>query len=99
MSTRFKVTGTVKGNDLTVGTVVKIGSRWYRVTGWLEPCRASGIGFVETVKHDQDPRGGVIRPRTRLVYAGGDYPVRDEPAPAWAWVTRKLEREAAEGWR
>lgn len=93
-------TTTVKGTEVQPGHVVKIGGRWYRVAKFDGDWGESGIRFVLTVKHNEDPRLASLTRKgsLRIIHAKDEYLTREEPAPTWDWVTRNLAREAEEGW-
>ena len=95
-----KVT-TVKGADIQPGQVVKIGGRWLRIVSWPQDSSSDSIRYALVAQHNHDPRMAQFGParrsatgRWRVVWADHNYLTREQAAPVWDWVTRKLEREA-----
>jgi hypothetical protein len=80
----------IKGADVQPGQVIKIGGRWLRVTK-RDRETSGGLIFVATVKHDHDGR---LDGKLRVIFADQEYPVREQAAPVWGWVTREIERKA-----
>lgn len=95
----MKTTGTVKGTDTKVGQVFKLDGRWVRLVKWLDPEWSGNLRFALVAPHDVDPRMALLydklrRFRThRFVFADHEYLTREQPAPEYEWVTRKLETE------
>ena len=94
-------TGTVKGADIQPGQVVKIGGRWLRVVEWPADSQSDDLRYALVAAHGVDPRMAQFGPsrrsstgRYRVVWADEEYMTREEPAPVWDWVTRKIERNA-----
>ena len=93
-------TSTVKGSDIQPGQVVKIGGRWLRVVDWPEASSSNRLRYALVAAHNVDPRMAHFGPsrrsptgRWRVIWADHAYLTRDEPAPVWEWVTRKLDQE------
>lgn len=87
------MTETVKGSEVQVGQVVKVGSRWMRVTrNEGELTDGSDYLFVYAVPWNKDPRYTPLE-KARVLYKEQEYPVRVAEAPVWDWVTRELERQ------
>lgn len=93
----MKTTGTVKGTDITPGQVFKLGGRWVRMVKWIDPDWSGNLRFALVAPADIDPRMALLydtlsRFRThRYIYGPDEHLTREQAAPEYAWVTRKLE--------
>lgn len=88
----------VTGAEVQPGQVYKIRGRWLRVVRWLDEDWKGHSRYRAALvaQHNKDPRlANVMDGHIRLLWAGDEYATRDEPAPEWEWVTRKLARETA----
>jgi hypothetical protein len=93
--------GTVKGRDVQLGDVIKIGGRWCRIARFPEPELTDGRGYrwVVVAAPGTDPRlaltgraGRSVTGRWRVLHDGDDYPARVQPAPRWEWVDRNIDQ-------
>lgn len=97
---------TIEGWHVVPGQVIKIHGRWMRVVRYLEEPLCLGttdprLRWALITPHNHDPRLASLHTpalrgcrRTAFIWADTEYKTREEPAPVWEWVTRKIEREA-----
>jgi hypothetical protein len=93
--------GTVKGRDVQLGDVIKIGGRWCRIAQFPDPELTEGRGYrwVVVAAPGTDPRlaltgrvGRSVTGRWRMIHDGDDYPAREQAAPRWEWVDRSIDQ-------
>lgn len=90
----------VKGRDVQIGDVIKIGGRWCRIARFLDVVSdGRAWRFATVAAPGTDPRlalsgkaGRSVTGRGRLIHDDDDYPARVQPAPRWEWVDREIDR-------